>query len=130
MPDFCVVEYRRMKKTWLLAAFILSVTIALLHQWATADFWYWRYPWFDIVMHFLGGLTIGVFLIRLFADYKPMAFLTAFVAIAIGWEIFEFAIGAPRDSTYAADTVIDLCMDVLGGTLAYFAARLTLWRSV
>jgi len=39
--------------------FVLGIIIAFLHQSAVALYWYWSVPWFDIVMHFLGGLWVG-----------------------------------------------------------------------
>lgn len=118
-----------MRTKWFLAAFLLSITIALLEQWALGNYLYWRYVWLDVPMHLLGGLTIGVFLVPLIGNFKPHLYVLGFVAIAVGWEVFEYMLVARREANFVFDTALDLLMDAVGGTLAYVAARFTLWRS-
>ena len=47
------------KRYLLLYNFILIVLIAILNKAALSFFLYWKFWWFDIMMHFLGGLWIG-----------------------------------------------------------------------
>jgi hypothetical protein len=117
-----------MRIYWLLAALVLSALLSALNWWASVDFLYWRYEWFDLPMHFLGGLALGVFIIVLLGTFRPRLFLIGITAVAIGWEIFEYVFGLPREANYVLDTKIDLLMDALGATVAYSIARLTLWR--
>jgi hypothetical protein len=118
-----------MRLSWLLAALVLSSLLAFLQHEALANLWYWRYLWFDTVMHFLGGLALASFGIALLDKHRALVFLAGMLAIAVGWELFELAINAEREANFAFDTSLDLLMDALGMSLAYLAARLTLWRS-
>lgn len=117
-----------MRSRWLLAALILSAALAALHIWAMVDFLYWRHIWFDIPMHYLGGLTSAVFVIGFLLHKRPWITAALLLAIFIGWEVFEFVFGLPRESNYAFDTVIDLVMDTLGAASAYLVAKKTLWK--
>lgn len=117
-------------RLWLYAALVLSLLVAVLQQWAIADYLYWRYEWFDIIMHYLGGLTVGVFLVALLRKFRPRAFAILFVLVVVSLEVFEYMFGLPREANYVSDTLLDLVMDVLGGSAAYTAARYSLWRSV
>ena len=115
---------------WLLAALAAALVVAALEQWAIADFLYWRFVWFDTVMHFLGGLAIGLSLVALMTNrFRPIWFLVLMAGVAIGWEVFEVAIGVTREANYVFDTALDLLMDTLGSLIAYSAARFTIWRS-
>lgn len=101
-------------------------------------YWYSAMPWFDMLMHFLGGLWLGLawvwFLssqsLRLSPEPKALA-LTAksilqiillVLLVGILWEVFEFFV----DETIAkngfdlADTLSDLLFDSLGGFSAIF----------
>ncbi len=117
-----------MRLHWLLAAAIVATAVAYLQVEANIHFLYWRFEWFDILMHFLGGLAIATFLIGFFVTKQRALLIALFFAIAIGWEIFEVLVGSPREANYALDTVMDLIMDTIGGALAYIAAKKTIWR--
>lgn len=119
-----------MRLPWLLAALVLSALLSYLHHIALVDFLYWRYEWFDIPMHYLGGVTLGVFLVALSPKYRPRSYMTAIAVLLIGWEAFEYLFGMPREQNYAFDTALDLLMGTLGAATTYAAARLSLWRSV
>ena len=119
-----------MRFAWFLVALLLSFTLAVLQQWAVADHLYWRYEWFDVLMHFLGGLTIASILIALLSKFRPAWFGLLLVGVFIGWEVFEYVFGIPRESNYVFDTALDFLMDALGALAVYVVARYTLWRSV
>lgn len=118
-----------MRLYWFLAALVLSALLASLQWWALKDFLYWYYVWFDVPMHFLGGVAIGTFLVGFWYRYTPVLFLGSMIAIGLGWEILEYLFGMPREANYILDTSIDLLMDTFGALTAYTVARLTLWRS-
>ena len=118
-----------MRTYWLSTAFLLSLLIAGLQQWAVSSSLYWRYVWFDAPMHLLGGLTVGVFLVTLLRSYHPFLFIAGIAAIIVGWEVFEFAIGVPRETNYVFDTSLDILLGTCGAAIAYIIARYTLWRS-
>lgn len=119
-----------MRFAWFLAALLLSLALALLQQWAVADYLYWRYEWFDIIMHFLGGLAIAAILVALLTKFRPASFVLLLAVVFLGWEVFEYVFGIPRETNYLFDTSLDLLMDSLGALLVYIVARFTLWRSV
>lgn len=92
---------------------------------------YWSYWWFDILTHFLGGLSGGLavywvlFCSGLFWK-KPvnffvmMLFTVACLLVAgVAWEVFEYVYDiADASEGYLLDTSIDLIMDILGAVSA------------
>lgn len=102
--------------------------LAVVHYLALQLFLYWKYWWFDIPMHFIGGavVALGVFVLR---DLRVLArsahlrfipVLLAVCAVAIAWEVYEVLIGIPIEDDYVFDTTLDLCMGLLGGAVGYF----------
>ena len=113
------------KSTILITSLCFAALLWTLNQIALVFYFYWTLAWYDIMMHFLGGLTIGVFLICIFriANIRTRSFLTIFLLamfISVDWEIFEYVndIIDPTEN-YAMDTAYDLVMDALGITAAY-----------
>lgn len=111
---------------FLVAGLILSV----IHAIALELYLYWKFWWFDIPMHFLGGVVVALLVFALY-DLKilvPRSFLTTFkvlsvvLAVAISWEVYEVMIGIPIESDYIFDTASDLVMGLLGGYVGYFVA--------
>jgi hypothetical protein len=111
----------------LFASLVLIVLISSLHIYAGEKYLYFLYWWFDIVMHFLGGVWVGVtflwlyFFSRFFgqqAFQKGKVFKVAiisFVIVGLSWEIFEVFIGVPiYEPNYIFDTVSDLIVGTLG----------------
>lgn len=104
---------------------------------ATYFYWYWRIWWFDMPMHFLGGLWVGLSMLWLFflsgrfgqngkrttGIIFAVGIFSVFV-IAILWEVFEYIVqllfpsGTPYDML---DTLSDIFWGVTGGTIASFS---------
>ncbi|HEX2792267.1 MAG TPA: hypothetical protein VHO23_00930 [Candidatus Paceibacterota bacterium] len=118
-----------MRLRLLFIALVLATALAYAQHVALEHFLYWRYPWFDTFMHFLGGLTLAVFLIAVFRRARPRLFLLGMIGVAVGWEAFELLIGTEREANFVLDTSLDLLMDTLGAVAAYALARFTVWRS-
>ncbi len=118
-----------MRLAWLVAALVLASLLAYFQYVALEHFLYWRYLWLDTFMHFLGGLTVSVFLAALLDRKRALVFLLGMLVIAAGWELFELSINAERENNFEFDTSLDLLMDAVGMSLGYVLARLTLWRS-
>ena len=102
----------------------LAILLWLLNYIAIQFYFYWTIAWYDIMMHFLGGLTIGVFLIYLLKIFSlsTRSFLTIFIlamAISIAWEIFEYINDLNPIEGYMTDTLLDFLMDALGIFVAY-----------
>lgn len=118
------------KFSWLLFLFIYLIFLADII--ANHFFLYWKFWWFDMIMHFLGGWWIACLGYYLFflSNYfsktfkKCSIFITTFsfvLTIGILWEIFEYLTKVSlRQDNYILDTYLDLLMDVWGWSLAYF----------
>ena len=107
-------------------------TVAVAHFAALHFFWYWKYTWIDMPIHMLGGVSVslGLSILPFFRVSLPPRLRTLIGCVAIvfivgvAWEIFEIFAGAVVfDSEYPLDTLTDLCMDVLGGTIGYVVAQ-------
>ena len=80
-------------------------------------------------IHFFGGLTIGVFVAAFLNAWRPFLFIFLVAGALIGWEVFEYLFGIPREANYAFDTALDVLMGTLGAIAVYMYARVSLWRS-
>lgn len=117
----------------LLIIFGLVAVFGVLQQLAIAHYLYWRFPWYDILMHFWGGVVVGavyLWAIRFafpsfFKKYGAFFYVFAFTFfVGVLWEVFEYYVGIDKEFSYSVrqvDTVIDLIMDVAGATLSYVA---------
>lgn len=113
-----------------IASCAVLVLVAVLHLLAIEHDWYFYFWWFDIMMHFLGGLWVGLitsaYLIspknvlfprsRSFGSLYMPIFIIALI-IGVGWELFELLGGIMHlsDRGYLFDSVKDLLNDSLGG---------------
>ena len=114
-----------MKSLFVVQAFILVMT-ALLHAAGLFLFLQWYFWWYDIMLHFLGGLWVALMFQWLAARQKATVLiiptLLAVCLVGVAWEIFEILIGSPREANFAFDTSLDILMDVIGGILGYASA--------
>ena len=87
--------------------------------------WGWSIWWFDVVMHFLGGIFATMifyafsrvpFLKKFFHPHFTLKILLLVFLSGVGWEIWEAMIGWTYQmiEPYPVDTAIDLVMDMLG----------------
>jgi len=89
-------------KKFFILSICLLVVITVLDFFAFKNFWYWRWPWFDQPMHFLGGLLTGLVAIQIYLHLRgrdgwqraggEIALISIVVAILVGglWEWLEF----------------------------------------
>ncbi len=111
--------------------FISFTLLAVVHIIALKLFLYWKYTWFDIPMHILGGIVVALGLytlndIRLLVpDRYLRLFPVVLLVLTVGllWEVFELAIGIPIEEDYAVDTATDLAMGVTGAVFGYIVGR-------
>lgn len=98
-------------------------------------YWYSSIVWFDMLMHFLGGVWVAFILLWVFPikSLSKNYFLKLFFGIlfvGISWEVFEIIFNniISENLFDIADTMSDLFFDMLGGTLAslYFYKRIIL----
>jgi hypothetical protein len=121
-------------REYLLELGFFALLTAILHYFALVNFLYWNVDWFDILMHFLGGVTMAYLALFVFftSNYIPVFsklrsntwivffVVMAFVAvIGLGWELWEIFSGFSNILTDRFDTILDLIMDMLGA-LAIF----------
>jgi hypothetical protein len=99
---------------------------------------YLLYPWLDMPTHFFGGAAMAYFFIAAIGFSQPLigaipplaqrvmaVGLTMIVAVI--WEFLEYASDVFRGSKMnlgVADTLMDLFLGLLGGTVAAGLARL------
>lgn len=113
--------------------FLLSFAAMSLFHWLGIEMWlYWRYEWYDLPMHFLGGCVSGLgFYAFLQLGWLPewMAkrwwpLAVFLLAIVIGWELFEyFIVQIPIEANYWQDTISDIILGLLGGVVGAVVAR-------
>ena len=108
--------------------FLISSSLwAVIHVLALELFLYWKFAWFDIPMHFIGGtvVALGIFTLR---DLKlliperwiaPSSVVLMVIVFAMVWEVYELFIGIPIEDNYVIDTLTDLSMGILGGLVGY-----------
>lgn len=119
-----------MSKKLLLYACILVFFIWLVNTLANTFYWYSAIWWFDIPMHIMGGIFLGLSAGALFfKTLLPLSTRERFVTIllfvfiiGLGWEIFEYLVQSitkgPKLANFP-DSVKDMLVDLLGGALAY-----------
>jgi len=118
---------------------LIAILIGILERTAQTYFLYYTIWWFDILMHFLGGLwvsLIAVWFYKAFTRGKSnsrKAYLISVVAIllvGISWEVTEVLFDIAPPGSYVLDTSLDLLMDILGAlTGVYIVFRETLKES-
>jgi hypothetical protein len=107
------------------------VAIAVVNAFAEHYYWYWLMRWFDMPMHFAGGIWLAgtVLWWRFFSgkftvspNAKTIFAWAVLGAIGVGliWEVYEaavsyFTVGHMND---ILDTIGDLVLDTMGGAVA------------
>ena len=121
------------KKSFGAFLFVLILLIGVFHNIATAYYIYWRFLWTDLVVHFLSGFWIalvGFWIFRFWLQEKEITTKKVFLAtlvfavlVGICWEVFEYMVGiVGYSSKYTVDTILDICMDLLGGAAGFIVA--------
>ena len=110
----------------------MTILLAGLHYLAESYYLYFTFWWFDIPMHFLGGLLIGLLALWIlfvcekcgFSHVNSLLvfFVTLGVVLLVGslWELFEVFTGiTPITDIDLVDTLEDLLLDSLGAIVAF-----------
>lgn len=128
------------KKPLLIEILILAIIVAFLHYLALTFYLYWTIEWFDILMHFLGGMIVAF--IAIFIYYTsgyidfPKSHLISIFAMTLGsvllvglvWELWELFAGFSDVLKDQTDTFLDLIMDIIGGIVAFFYSKRFIWQ--
>lgn len=106
-----------LKKTAIIGLFIFALNVL-----ANIFYWYYILPWFDLLMHFMGGVFIAGLAIYLIK--RPQDFLVTLlivIAVGLGWEIFEILVDKFFDKNMQSltDSLTDLLADVVGGGVGF-----------
>jgi len=118
------MERKKFPKSLLLLIFL----IAIINTLAVMFSWYWRIPWLDMPMHFLGGLFVGSVALWFYSQNVERRYFRAF-PVSIGavlivgglWEVFEFSVDtivSVSEQNGISDTLSDIIFDIIGGTMA------------
>jgi hypothetical protein len=90
-------------------------------------YWYSSIWYFDMPMHFLGGIWLGLISIYLFPlkNYSLKSIFKIFfivLLVGVAWEVFEILVNrlTIQDSFNTLDTISDICFDSAGGLFAIF----------
>jgi hypothetical protein len=109
--------------------FSSAIPFAGIHFLAEAYFLYDAIRWLDIPMHFFGGVIVALAIfaavengVRLPVDSATTVVLMV-IAVAIGWEVFEWFAKEMNMDVYVADTTLDLIMGTIGGYVGYYLAQ-------
>ena len=105
----------------------LMLFLFLMDKGANKFYWYNLIWYFDMIMHFLSGIWVGLFFLYVFNtdhfDLRSFLKIVCMVLlIGVAWEIFEFIVNnvigrVPFDPI---DTLSDIFWDILGGSVAVF----------
>ena len=118
----------------------LSIIVSFLHYSALVLSLYYTVSWFDIMMHFIGGSLIGLLFIFILYIYEWKPFqknnkATVFIVtlggvliVGLAWELWELFVGFTDITTDFPDTLLDIIMDLLGGSMAFLYAKKYLWQ--
>lgn len=102
--------------------------VLILHLVAIFFKFYWTTWWFDHIVHFIAGVSVGFayiffrkyfYWLERYTGYFVGLFLFV-LFVGILWEIFEWYMNlASSVEGYWLDTSVDVVCDVLGGVFAF-----------
>lgn len=124
----CFMERKKLFKL----SFWLLVIIGIMDYIGVKFYLFWPSGYYDIPMHFLGGLWISLVFLWIWSKFKNLILfkeifnkiIIIVMIVGILWEIFEIIVGATSLSDgifYWKDTFGDLTMDFIGGFIGSFA---------
>lgn len=111
-----------------LAAFV-GISLFIINGVASVFYWYVSIWWFDMLMHVIGGIFVGLigsaFLhkhLEGLSGKEVFVSLALFVfIIGLGWEYYEYILQFYIKSVQladVADSISDLICDMVGGIIA------------
>ncbi len=131
--------YPMMSQRLFKRAFLVLLVTAVLNWFVSMMYLHWTIWWIDIILHFLGGLSVALFFLWFCAtkfDLKNwssrkilFAVLGCVILVGVLWELYELYFGLTFLSdglSYFADTFSDLIMDVVGGLTGFLYIQLLL----
>ncbi len=120
-------------KKFLTRIVLFIFSILLLNYLAMKFYWYSSIWYFDMPMHFLGGVWLGLALLW-FLKIKEISLMLIFkmilgvLIIGVLWEIFEIILNnyTTQSPFNSLDTISDIFFDLSGGCFAilYFIKKI------
>jgi len=125
-----------------LPAFGILVVIGILHNIGGIVFNAYDVWWWDILLHFLGGvwLALSGFWFFYYSRFVKgflrtagrffFATLVPVLIIGLAWEVFEYMFGLTfvlPGERWGVDTIGDVFVDIAGGMAVYLYYRLKYW---
>lgn len=113
----------------------VGVLIGVLHITALEYYLYWQLPWFDVLLHFLGGLFTGLAVVAFYVhwfgaieiDHRRLfwSVMVGVLAVGVSWEFFEMYAGLTFVGQFGfwSDTISDIILDLSGAFLAYHISQ-------
>lgn len=119
---------------YLVPSIVVMIVVVALHWIASFEGFYWTVAWYDVMMHFLGGLWTFLFGLWIFntqyalriARLVTIRNLLIFVfVVGFLWEVHEILLGFASFShpDYWIDTPQDIVLDMLGAAFGAFIYR-------
>lgn len=124
-----------MKKTLIRNALSIVTALFLFNLLAYQFYWYVSISWYDMAMHFAGGvflaLLIGAHFHKRFRTLETkeiiVTTLLGVFIIGLGWEYFEYVVQImlrPVPFADISDSISDVICDMTGGIVGtYFVLR-------
>lgn len=116
---------------------MLGFVVFLLNYLAMQFYWYTSIWYFDMIMHFLGGIWVGFMVIWFFKIEEIslktiLQIILSVLFIGVLWEIFEIMLNdyTTQNPFNILDTVSDVFCDLAGGTFAilYFLRKIMITK--
>jgi hypothetical protein len=99
----------------------------LIDKGANKFYWYNSIWYFDMIMHFLGGVWVGFFFIYIYSpshlnNKSVFKIASSVLLIGLSWEVFEFVVNnvIGRVPFNSFDSISDIFWDMVGGLSAIF----------
>lgn len=131
MVGRCYTSSMNVRRLLFLQLFLISI-VAALHLVGTALYLYWVFWWYDMVVHFLASIWVALaalsIALHLGLRRVGLSVFACVVLVSIGWEFFEYHIGA-ADLTdrrvFVIDTALDFVVNMVGGFLGFYLGKRT-----
>ena|SRR3989338_4468853 len=108
----------------------LIVLVFIVNTAALEFYWYYAIWWFDMPVHFLGGLAAGLLWMLLWpmpteaelGFRRILLVLLGVLIIGAGWEIYEVVVNiyTAHHPFNLEDMLADICFDLAGGITSLF----------
>lgn len=116
---------------------VLIFLILVANFTANKFYWYSSIPYFDMIMHFLGGFWLALLFIWLYNKEKLnsiniLKVMLSILAIGVVWELFEIIVNnsLAKNPFDAGDTLSDLFFDLFGGVCALWYVSKRIMKKV